>query len=158
MAGTPPPVQKIYFTPRWWRPRKCTDEALCPPQTKFLNTTTKSSFTPLLASARLHGLRRCALHTAFFSKTTMAQSTSRHIRCLARGELQRRITKHLHDVERTHQGPRQSIRLYIKACNADFPQNRPICSTILFGEEGYFFDEGKCTDPPPAGWRIHVHY
>ncbi len=54
--------------------------------------------------------------------------------------------------------PNHSVRINIKECIKNFPQNNPICTAILFGEEDYFFDDKTKSHPPPDGWRLEVFY
>jgi hypothetical protein len=157
-AGTHTPVKTIYFPPRWWRLRECTDLGAVPTAHQIFEYHRQWCYHPAVSvhvCARMQEL--CLLYNRS-SKTMPTRRVSRRVRRRARWDLQRRITKHLRDVDRAHQGPRLSVCLYIQACNAGFPKTQPICSAILFGEEDYFFDDKTGTDPPPAGWRLYVHY
>ncbi len=147
-------MQKNYFTPRWWRPRERTNLGAVPTAHQIFEYHRQRCSHPAV-SVRACAQTQTLCHSyKHFSKTMTTRRLSRCVRRLARRELQCRITKHLRDVERTHQAPRRSICLYIQVCNVGFPRNRPICSAILFGEEGYFFDDKTGTDPPPAGWCL----
>ena len=67
------------------------------------------------------------------------------------------VINHLRKVERYSQSqPRRSVRLYIKECNQGFPRERPFAGAILFGEEGYLWENKNGIRAPPIGYRIVV--